>query len=763
MTRFTFMIAFLLGALSIAWMGWVFAGSDSLALTVTALIGCVYLIGFVELISYRQATGSLTHGLCRIPKQMNSLNEWLHKLDPSLQTTVGLRIEGERVGLPTPVLTPYLVGLLVMLGLMGTFLGLVDTLKGAVIALEGTSDLQAIRAGLAAPMRGLSFAFGTSVAGVSASAMLGLMSTLCKRERLHTAQILDSKISQEFRQFSVSFQRHAAYEAVQRQAKAIPELTETIHRMSQQFEQHLGTLSESLISNQENFNTNTKASYAALAQSVDKTLRGTVTDTGQLAAERIKPIVEQVMSSIRTESQNTHQHLTEALQKQFEDLSNNFANTSKSFANTWQAGLDAQEASTKELVEGLDRSHNRFTEHFKGLSTALVKTFEHTAAALSAQHTKSDQEKLNLWLGKLEEAQTLSSNHLTQTAKVLSDEFTRITKTQETTVNALVLDFQTMATQLTSQLEEAGATAITQQKITSDALEKSTEALSSTIKDTASSLMNDVNRLIEANDALAAARIDTEASWIAAHDARMADLTHTMTLQLEALRTDEAKRGQVALAQLSDLEAKVAQHLGSLGQALEAPMTRLIETASETPRAAAEVIEQLRQEISNNIARDNAQLEERRNIMAELLTLSNALTESAQGQQRVIETLMQSTTETLENIGSAFQTQVNTETSKLSEVADHFATSAIELASFGEGFSLAINLFNDSNANLVENLNRIEQALNESTLRSDEQVGYYVAQAREIIDYSLLSQKELIDTLTHLRQKDNVLEAEVDS
>ena len=57
------------------------------------------------------------------------------------------------LALPAPVLTPYLVGLLVMLGLLGTFVGMVETLQGAVIALEGTTELQAIRAGLAAPIK----------------------------------------------------------------------------------------------------------------------------------------------------------------------------------------------------------------------------------------------------------------------------------------------------------------------------------------------------------------------------------------------------------------------------------------------------------------------------------------------------------------------------------------------------------------------------------------------------------------------------------
>jgi len=44
--------------------------------------------------------------------------------------------------------------------LLGTFLGMVVTLNGAVIALEGTTDLQTMRNTLSAPIKGLGLAFG---------------------------------------------------------------------------------------------------------------------------------------------------------------------------------------------------------------------------------------------------------------------------------------------------------------------------------------------------------------------------------------------------------------------------------------------------------------------------------------------------------------------------------------------------------------------------------------------------------------------------
>src|SRR5437870_3549928 len=172
MNRKMITAAFALGAVAVIWVGIGFIGSNNyLALTMTALVGAVYVFGALELRQYRRATSTLATALAAIPDQLADLGEWLSSVHPSLQNPVRLRIEGERVGLPGPALTPYLVGLLVMLGMLGTFLGMVVTLNGTGSALESATDLQAIRASLAAPVKGLGLAFGTSVAGVAASAM----------------------------------------------------------------------------------------------------------------------------------------------------------------------------------------------------------------------------------------------------------------------------------------------------------------------------------------------------------------------------------------------------------------------------------------------------------------------------------------------------------------------------------------------------------------------------------------------------------------
>jgi hypothetical protein len=54
---------------------------------------------------------------------------------------------------------------------------------------------------------------------------------------------------------------------------------------------------------------------------------------------------------------------------------------------------------------------------------------------------------------------------------------------------------------------------------------------------------------------------------------------------------------------------------------------------------------------------------------------------------------------------------------------------------------------------LMERLQGIEAALEKSLARSDEQLAYYVAQAKEVIDLSMLSQKQIIEEVQLLAEQ----------
>jgi hypothetical protein len=616
MNKHLFTGAFLLGAMAIVWVGAGFVLSHPLALGVTLLIAAVYGLGSLELRQFRQATRSLSAALASIPDALPNLGDWLKQVHPSLQNPVRLRVEGERIGLPGPALTPYLVGLLVMLGMLGTFLGMVVTLNGAAFSLQGTTDLQAIRSALAAPIQGLGLAFGTSVAGVAASAMLGLMSALSRRERMLTSQLLDGKIATVLRGFSLTHQRQEAYQALQSQARALPAVVDQLQLMMAQMDQLSQQLNQRLLSNQEGFHGEVKAMYRELAASVDQSLKDSLTQSAHVAGERIQPVVEAALSGMAREARALHERVITTAQMQLDGLSERF-----------------------------------------------------------------------------------------------------------------------------------GAQALAQQQAICTVLAQTAQQVTANAQASAGSTLSDLQRLTNSAEALARSRIDAEAQWLVQHGARMDQLASLLQTELGALRTEEAQRGDAAVARLGDLQTALTSHLSTLGTALEDPIKRLIETASEAPRAAAAVIGQLRQEISNSVARDNELLEERSRIMATLNALLEGINHASLEQRAVIDSLVASSAGALQQTGDQFAAQVGQQTAKLSDVAAQVGSSAVDVASLSDALGFAVSAFSEANAKLVGQLQRIEAALDKSMARSDDQLAYYVAQAREIIDLSLMSQKKIFDEL----------------
>ncbi|MDB5838401.1 MAG: hypothetical protein JWQ23_353 [Herminiimonas sp.] len=721
MNRLLFTVAFFLGAAGVVWVGAGFIDDSLLALLMTAVIGAVYAFGALELHQFRQATSTLTSAMAAIPENLPELGGWLGSVHASLQNPVRLRIEGERVGLPGPTLTPYLVGLLVMLGMLGTFLGMVVTLNGAVFALEKTTDLQAIRSALAVPVKGLGLAFGTSVAGVAASAMLGLMSALCRRERMLAAQLLDTRIATVLRRFSLTHQRQETFKALQLQSRALPEVGDKLQARMAQREGMSQQLNQRLLSNQEGFHSDVKGVYTELACAIDKSLRESLSQSAHAAGESIKPVVEAAMTGVAREATLMHERMADTVQRQLDGLSATFSTAAATVADTWTAALSSQEQASRSIVTGVGRSLDAFNETFEQRSGALVATLGKTYASLQAGQAASDSQRQQAWTQSLE----------------------------------------TMAAALTHELQRTSAQTLSQQRQICESLTRTAQDITEHAQTGASNALVETTRLITSAEELIRSRIASEARWIEQHSERMDQLASLLRTELGALRDEEALRGHAAVERLGQLQTALTSHLTTLGTALEEPITRLIQTASEAPRAAAEVIGQLRHEISSSVARDNELLEERSRIMETLNALLNAIDHASTEQRAVINSLVASSAVALNAAGSAFSDNVATEAAKLSDIAAHVTSSAVEVSSLSEAFGFAVHSFNEANEKLIANLQRIESAMDKSMLRSDEQLAYYVAQAREIIDLSMMSQKEIFEELRQLPARQTVFAEEV--
>ena len=710
MNRHLFSIAFLLGLLVIAWVGAGFIGAHVLAMVMTAIIGSVYVLGALELRQFRQESTRLNAALVAIPEQLTDLGEWLNRVPSSLQNAVRLRIEGERIGLPGPALTPYLVGLLVMLGMLGTFLGMVVTLNGAAFSLEGTADLQTIRTALAAPIKGLGLAFGTSVAGVAASAMLGLLSALSRRDRMQAAQQLDTQIATRLRPFSLSHQRQEAYQALSSQAQALPAVVTQLQAMMGQMERTSQQLNERLLSNQSSFHGEVKSIYTDLAASVDQSLKESLTQSAQVAGQSIQPVVESAMAGMAQEARLMHQRVIDATQVQVDGLCAQFDATARTIDQTWTAALANHERTSASVVSSLGASLNAFNDKFHTDSGVLLTSVADGQAQLLAQQAQADEQRQQVW------QETLTS----------------------------------VTAALQQAWQQAGEQTHAQQQQICATLASTVQDISQRAHASADTTLSEITKLMSQSEALITARLASEADWVQQHQGHMAQLASLLRQELGHLRDDEAKRGQAAVDRLADLQTAVAGHLVTLGTSLEDPIKRLIDTASEAPRAAAEVIGQLRQEMSSGLARDNDLLQERSRILETLNALLDAIQQTSVEQRSVIDALVNSSAQALQDVTDQFALRMQAETGKLADIATQVSASAIDVSSLGETFGFAVQTFHTANEKLIGSLQRIEGALDKSMVRSDEQLAYYVAQAREIIDLSTLSQKEIFEELRRL-------------
>ena len=742
----------MLGFASVVWMGSVFVGNDSAALSVTAVIGGVYLIGVVELLRYRRATRGFTDALTAANEGVASLDGFISKLDPTLQSPVKLRVEGDRVGFPVPVLTPYLIGLLVMLGLLGTFVGMVDTLRGAVSALEGTTELAAVRAGLAAPIKGLGLAFGTSVAGVATSAMLGLMSTLSKRDRIIEIRRLDTMTATVFRSFSLVHGQRETFSALQTQAQALPEVASKLTLMAEA----MTVLGKEIKDAQSQFHSEMTLQYQGLASSLNDTMQNSVRETGKLATSTVTPILEDSLRRIESGLSANEEQRRAFEVEHVEALKRLNIESNQKMESLWTTSHERQLTSAQSLRDSLEATVSQINDSLTASSDGVFRGLEALSTKITEEQARADAERLETWSRSLAERSEQQKNELTSIAVTLGDQLRELSGVQQTHNTALHAGLAELTGQWKSELEGLQGETIEGQRRLVAEFQTALETLHRQAAEAEGGRLATVEKLLSESEELLRARVDSEARWTEEHRAQLEKITQAVSGQLSELRDEESRRAEQAVSGLARLEETFATQVARLGQELEAPLREMIQVSSEAPKAASEVIAELRAEVSKGISRDNQLLEERQSLMEDLDSLSSSLALASTEQREAIEGLVDASREMLGDVGRQFTEFVGSEVGRVSDVAESFAGSAVEMASMTDAFNTAVQLFNDTNEKMMESLARIEESLETASSRSDEQLGYYVAQAREIIDHSMLSQKEIFEELRQLRRDDDI-------
>ena len=808
----SFALPTLAGLVAVLWVGAGYAGSYPLALAVTVLIGAFFLVGVAELYRYRQATQTLTGALAGLSEPAPPLADWLSQIDPALRQPVRQRVEGERAGLPAPSLTPYLAGLLVLLGMLGTFAGMVVTLRGTGQALQSATDLAAVRASLAAPVMGLGVAFGTSLAGVATSAMLGLLSALARRERLLAGQQLDARAATALRAYSPAFQREESFALMRQQAEALPLLAERLQTLATQLEAQNSTLQERLLAGQERFHQQAESAYTGLAASVGRSLQDSLEGSARAASAALQPAVEATLAGLARETSALQTSVSAGVQHHLDSLAQRFDAHNADVARHWQQALAGQrqthealttrlhdtlagfgsgfQQSSAQLVDQLaaqlagatgalaERSqalltqqteaHHAQAEHLqRQLSDTTTQLAGHTAQLLQGarqaladsqtQAAARDAEQLQAWRDALAEHQRTTQALGTDTRDALSataQHFEQQVRSLQDGVTQAHAALQAHAAERDAQQLAAWTTSLMQHtQASQDLASRTQDALAA-----AAAQFAEQARLVNENadqryTHLREQLSEQEQIRLATWQQSLTDMAAQLHQQWQQSGADGARQQQAVLAALADTAQTMASQSATQAASTLGEINRLLDAAAAAPRAAAEVIGELRDKLTDSMARDNAMLDERARVLDTLGALLERVNHASAEQRQAIDQLVGGSAEVLERTAARFAERLEADSTRLAEAAAHIGAGATEIASLGDAFGQAVQAFGESNTLLTGHLQQLDDTLAKSIARSDEQLAYYVAQAREVIDLSLSSQQQIMGDLQRLARE----------
>ncbi|QIL43496.1 hypothetical protein G7045_03985 [Acidovorax sp. HDW3] len=660
MKKLLFVLAGIAGLITLGWLAWGYRSGQPLALGVTLAITGFYLGGVVELLRTQRANAALQQALRGLTAAPAQLADWLVLLPEGLRPLLQQRLAGSPARLPAPQLAPYLSGLLVLLGMLGTFAGMVVALQGTGTALEGAQGLAAMREALSAPVRGLGLAFGTSVAGVAGSAMLGLMTALVRRDSQRTAQQLDAALAGPLQAFGARQQRAQQWQAQQQaqqqmqqqwqeaqqrwqaeQAQLLPALVARLEGAMAQSERQQQAAQQQLQQAQERFYRQQHEAFAQLALQLQQGLAQASVHSLQQASAQLQPIVTATLDGLAQTSTALQRSLGAQLQQQLDAL-----------GQQWASAQAAQ---------------------------------QQAAAEHSAQHHGAAAQLL----------QSLAA-HTHSLATQLADDNRTHSQAQAAQWQALLA--QHAAQGQVQAAAQASAWQAAQQE-------------------------HQAQQGRQAQDLLQTLQLHTQAQ-----QALQRDL-------IEHFERAGHTLGSALQAQLQSQLAEVAQ---------------LLQAAGEAPRAAAAALAALQQQRTQTQARDDALLAERERLLAALQAQWQAAQDQGAQQQQAIDALVAAAAGHMAQAERSLTAQQQAQAERLDGALAQLQAGAIELSSLGDVLGAAVERFGDANAQTLAQLAQLQTALGQSLARSDEQLDYYVAQAREVVELSVGAQKDIIDALQAL-------------
>lgn len=697
MTRAAVLLTGAIAVALVARAASIYRGTDPLAFALVLLIGVGLLLGLAELLVRAGQAERLGREIAALPAEASI--EAVDAASPPLRGLLRARLASVNGTMTTAPFTPYLLGLLVMVGMLGTFLGLFETLRGAREALTSSGDVDALRAGLAAPMVGLSRAFGCSAAGVSASAMLGLGAVFVRRAEAATMSALARYTAGPFARWTTAGRQLAALEVIASQGRALPEAAAALRETAARLEK----LEAHLLDGQARSAAEAAAAIRAVAAEVRGDLAAGIERAAQTTAAVVEPLLHGAVERAGTSAGEAlsgftgriEERMTEAARLRGEREAAHLAAMEATIAAQATAQLGALEERTAAQIEALNQ---RTSAQIETLDARARSSAEAAQAQMAAQRETVAEARAQLVAAMSAAARegAAFAARVEQTAAALAQleaqQATRLDERAERLFAAMSAEATRFEEAQATRARAADARVGELDAILAEHLRSLGAALTGPIGDVVRAAQAAPEAAAKVVDA-ARERLDARAASDAARDVRLDALT--AKLDVAATRIGEMSGAQAA--QLAALTERTQTVLDAQAAQLAAFELRL-----EGARAAG----------SEALA---AQLGVHAQGIGESLAATALLVQEASAVLRA---------------GGA------------------------EMASVAEMFTGAVDRYRDASDRWLENLGAIEDAIaRKEGGEAVDLLGAYLDQTREVFDHSLRFQRELFSELRALRAK----------
>ena len=766
MTRLAVLLSGSIGFALVARAAMFYRRTDRLSLSLAVLIGAGLLVGVLELFLKTSRAERLGKELQKVAP---STPEALEQLGPELRNLVRRRLSGFATPSPPAWFSTYLIGLLVMIGMLGTFLGLFESLRGAREALTTSGDVDALRSALIAPLQGLSRAFGLSAAGVSASATLGLAAVFARRAEAQLTELISAAVAGPLAACTAAGRQLAALEAIASHGPALQASSLALNDAASQ----LHALRAELIASHEANALRTSETIRATAAEVSQELRGGIERAADATERAVGPL--------------------------FDRLAERAGEVSRSHLQHWAARLE----------QDADARHKEQRLHLERMEQLEQDRTEAARAQLDAL-LRSIAERIDLWLQTVSSSGEQLMAHHDAAAQLVRERLEAVVEQVRRALAQLAEDERQRAGALQEQLH---LTVVSVEKAATSSAQADAQRVQS-LREAAERVRAELDRAAEAGrvrtDQLAIA-VERFASVLEAMEeqsstrmaAQVDRLLQGMAEQISRMEADHLGRTAEAAGVMDRLEASLARHLQQLGEGLSAPLAKVADSARQAPEAAARFMEASRAALDQRSAID-AQRQQRTEASLQTLigaaqaairdaaeqgarieTMSrDAERRSAQAEQRAeqrLGTMLEGMRELVDQQGArlaefearlelasgrsmeAWAAQLSEHARGLGESVSSTATvvrEAAELVRAGgaemtcvaEMFTAAVDEYRAASERLTSGLGPIEDAMERAAQRDTvDLLGAYLDQTREVFDSSLRFQRELFSELRALR------------